>query len=214
MLVVAIDRYKSSEFGHLSGCKNDGKRFIKFLTGVLGVPASQIVFLADEEATEREILNQFDRFLINNADIQRDDAIIFFFAGHGSRLDAPPGWVTASHKIEVLCPHDVQTTDADGKELHGISDRAIDALMRRLAFEKGDNIVCLFPCLVSVALSETSCSSRLPCSTVVTQVALRVLTRAVYASGLSRRHLVLRLQILIEKFGNLSQNLALVPRIR
>lgn len=152
-LVVAIDRYKSPK-DNLTGCRNDGKRFINFLTGVLGVPLAQIVFLADEEATQEEILKQFEQFLIGNADIQRDDAIIFFFAGHGSRLDAPPGWVADSDKIEILCPHDVQTIDANGKELWGISDRAIDELMRRLAFAKGDNIVCLSFSFIFVVLTE------------------------------------------------------------
>ena len=107
------------------------------------MPSSQIVFLADEEATERGISEQFETFLIKNENIQRDDAIIFFFAGHGSRPDAPEGWLAEGNKIETLCSHDVQTTGDDGKEIWGISDRAIDALMRKLAFEKGDNIVCL-----------------------------------------------------------------------
>lgn len=108
---------------------------------MLAVPSSHIVFLADEEATQAAILKRFDEFLIRNSLIQRDDTIFFFFAGHGCQLDAPPGWVTENGKIETLCPHDVQTSGADGKEIWGISDRAINALMRHLAFEKGDNIV-------------------------------------------------------------------------
>ncbi|KAI9461117.1 hypothetical protein HD554DRAFT_2041491 [Boletus coccyginus] len=129
-LVVGIDKYKykSKGFHDLTGCKNDGKRFINFLTEVLGVPLSQIVFLADEEATRQEI------------DIQRNDAIIFFFAGHGSRFAAPQGWLTDSKKIETLCSHDYGPIGVDGKWILGITDREIDTLMRRLAFEKGDNI--------------------------------------------------------------------------
>lgn len=142
-LVVAIDKYKGPVYDNLRGCRNDGERFIKFLTGVLGVPSSQIAFLADEKATKGEILKKFDQFLIRNAEIQRDDAIVFFFAGHGCRPDAPAGWVTEGNKIETLCPHDVNTIGDDGEEIWGIPDRAIDALMRKLAFEKGDNIVCL-----------------------------------------------------------------------
>lgn len=142
-LVVAIDEYKSPEFQHLTGCKNDGHRFVRFLTGVLGVPSSQITFLANEEASQGEILRRFDQFLVRNADIRRDDAIVFFFAGHGSQVDAPPGWVTEDNKIETLCPYDVYTDGDDGEEIWGISDRRMDALMRNLAFEKGDNIVCL-----------------------------------------------------------------------
>ncbi|KAI9461121.1 caspase domain-containing protein [Boletus coccyginus] len=162
-LVVGIDKYeyKSEGFGDLTGCKNDGKRFVNFLTEVLSVPLSQIVFLADEEATRQEIVNQFNQFLIENEDIQRNDAIIFFFAGHGSQLVAPQGWLTDSNKIETLCSHDYRTTGDDGKEILGISDRAIDALMRRLAFEKGDNIVAIFDCCHSGGLSRSEENTRL-----------------------------------------------------
>jgi hypothetical protein len=152
-LVIAIDKYKSKAFPDLTGCKNDGERFIRYLTGVLGVPGSQIVFLADEEATQREISKQFDHFLLGNANIQRDDAIILFFAGHGSQPDAPQGWLAENNKIETLCSHDVRTDGEDGEEVWGISDRAIDVLMRRLASEKTDNIVAVFDCCHSGGLT-------------------------------------------------------------
>ncbi|KAF8433706.1 caspase domain-containing protein [Boletus edulis BED1] len=152
-LVVAIDKYKSNDYTDLTGCKNDGERFIHFLKGVLGVPSSQIVFLADEQATQKEILDQFDRFLINNADINRDDAIVFFFAGHGSRINTPTGWATESNKIEILCTHDIWTVGDEGREVWGIFDYTIDEYLRRLAFEKGDNIVVLFDCCHSGGLA-------------------------------------------------------------
>ncbi|KAG6373268.1 hypothetical protein JVT61DRAFT_6895 [Boletus reticuloceps] len=152
-LVVAIDKYKSKDYTNLTGCKNDGERFIHFLKGVLGVPSSQIVFLADEQATQKEILDQFDRFLINNADINRDDAIVFFFAGHGSRINTPTGWATESNKIEILCTHDIWTAGDEGREVWGIFDYTIDEYLRRLAFEKGDNIVVMFDCCHSGGLA-------------------------------------------------------------
>ncbi|KAG9310486.1 hypothetical protein JVU11DRAFT_9630 [Chiua virens] len=150
---VAIDRYKSPELDYLTGCKNDGKRFINVLTGVLGVPDSHIMFLADEQATQKSILKQFDQFLLNNENIQQDDAIVFFFAGHGTFLEAPQGWVTESGMIEILCPHDVQTVGVDGEQIWGISDRRINTFMRELAFKKGDNIVAVFDCCHSGGLS-------------------------------------------------------------
>jgi hypothetical protein len=176
---------------------------------VLGVPGSQIVFLADEEATQREISKQFDHFLLGNANIQRDDAIILFFAGHGSQPDAPQGWLAENNKIETLCSHDVRTDGEDGEEVWGISDRAIDVLMRRLASEKTDNIVCL-SLLFSSCTLHGSGSFRLPCSTAVIQVVSREpKRRRICGSGLSHHPLILRLQILTEKFGHPSRNLAL-----
>lgn len=180
---------------------------------MLGVPSSQIVFLADEKATQQEILKQFDQFLTKNADIQRDDAIVFYFAGHGSQPYAPQGWLTESNKIETLCPHDVQTIGDDGKEVWGISDRAIDCLMRRLAFEKTDNIVSRPSCFHPVPFTENG-FFRLPCSTAVIRVVSHGLKRRlIYASGLSHHPLIPRLQISTEKFGHPSRNLALALRI-
>ncbi|KAF8119611.1 hypothetical protein EV363DRAFT_1496328 [Boletus edulis] len=145
-LIIAIDKYKSQSYDDLTGCKNDGAQFIQFLTDVLSVPLSHIVYLVDEQATRQEILDQFDQFLVKNKDINWDDPIIFFFAGYGSQLRAPVGWLTECGKIETLCTHDSWTIGDDGKEQWGISDRAIDALLRVLAFEKGNNITVVFDC--------------------------------------------------------------------
>jgi hypothetical protein len=79
---------------------------------------------------------------MQNSRIKKGDAMLFFYAGHGSRVEAPSGWLAGDGMIETICPCDERTRDPNDDFIHGIPDRTIDGLMRRLAFQKGDNIVC------------------------------------------------------------------------
>lgn len=134
---------------------NDALSFKKFLTKKLRVPDSHIVFLSNEFATRDSIITTFQKHLIENITIERGDAIIIFYAGHGGRVDAPEGWISTDGKIETICPRDEWAPcphdntclicpfdDASRRRLVcGIPDRTINALLRRLADAKGDNVV-------------------------------------------------------------------------
>ena len=67
--------------------------------------------------------------------------MIFYYAGHGSRVQAPSGWVSADDQVEVICPHDMGTIAPNGNIVPGIPDRTVSAMFRRLADKKGNNIV-------------------------------------------------------------------------
>ena len=140
-LLIGINKYKSAEFRELFGCVNDCNNMRNYLTSRLGVPASHIKVLTNGAATRQAILSNFENHLVQNPQIKKGDAIIFYYAGHGSRIEAPSGWPTNDGKIETFCPYDERTQDSNDKYIHGIPDRTVDALTRRLAFYKGDNIV-------------------------------------------------------------------------
>ena len=67
--------------------------------------------------------------------------MVFFYAGHGSRVVADPGWLADGNMVETIVPHDEGSDDSEGNVIYGIPDRTFDGLMRELAFRKGDNIV-------------------------------------------------------------------------
>ena len=73
--------------------------------------------------------------------------MIFYFAGYGSRVYAPKGWEAGAidGQIETLCPVD---DGADGTRagIPGIPDLTINALLSKLAVEKGDNVVSVTLC--------------------------------------------------------------------
>ncbi|KAJ7103932.1 hypothetical protein C8R44DRAFT_715987 [Mycena epipterygia] len=140
LLCIAINEYHTME--GLSGCLNDAESMKSCLRSILG-PASPttICCLTNSGATRSAILSAFHNHLINNANIQRGDAIIIYYAGHGSRVEAPADWQVPGGMVETLCPSDQGLLDAQRRTIPGIPDVTINALLRTLARAKGNNIV-------------------------------------------------------------------------
>ena len=134
-LVIGIDDYYDEKIRNLRGCVNDSENFCTFLTESLHANPLHIKHLRDSEATREGILSAFEEHFINNTEIQRNDAIVFYFAGHGS-FEIPQGEHLAGSKMESICPHDDRT-----RGVRGIPDRTIASLMHRVAVPKGNNIV-------------------------------------------------------------------------
>ncbi|KAK7461776.1 hypothetical protein VKT23_008208 [Stygiomarasmius scandens] len=107
-------------------------------------------------ATREAIISTFRTHLVKNPVIQKGDTIIFFYAGHGSRVSAPADWATVDGQVETLCPHDEWMSDAKGVPIPGIPDRTINALLRTLANEKGTNITVIFDCCHSGGITRNS----------------------------------------------------------
>jgi hypothetical protein len=114
---------------------------VDFLSHKLRTPPSHILCLIDNKATRHAIITGFWNHLIRNHNIEHGDAIVIFYAGHSSQTDTPKGWVSDDNKIDTICPHDEGIVGRDHTPILGISDRTINALLRRLASTKGDNIV-------------------------------------------------------------------------
>ncbi|KDR71639.1 hypothetical protein GALMADRAFT_794930 [Galerina marginata CBS 339.88] len=136
-LIIGINEYKNANTRNLKGCVPDSENFCRFLTESLHANPLHIKHLRNTEATREGILSAFETHLIGNQKIQQDDAIIFYFAGHGSEEFIGESWLTGN-KMESICPHDI------GTEVRGIPDRTFDCLMRQLASLKGDNITAIF----------------------------------------------------------------------
>ena len=122
---------------------NDTRAMKSFLSS-LQVPEANVRTLTDESATRKAIISSFQTHLTENPRIEKGDPIIFFFAGHGSRVEAPEEWETSDGKIETIRPYDESTPDKDknGKEMiPGIPSMTINELFRTLAGKKGNNIV-------------------------------------------------------------------------
>lgn len=123
----------------------------RWLTHDLDVPKEQVCMLTDSHATKEGIENAFMDRLVNNPAIQPDDAIIVFFAGHGSRVNAPRDWYHGVRKprtVEVICTYDFDSKDEHGR-VAGISDRSMHAMLKELAEVKGDNITVILDCCFS-----------------------------------------------------------------
>ncbi|KAF8815985.1 hypothetical protein BYT27DRAFT_7209205 [Phlegmacium glaucopus] len=141
--IIGIDQYMSFEVPNLKGCINDAKSIKSFLVDNLHVPDSQIVLLTNKSATRSAIISNFKSHLINNPEIQKGDAIVIFYAGHGSRVAPPKEWMLDGAWVETICPHD-ERTNVDGEFIHGIPDRTVNALLHELSSVKHNNITVIF----------------------------------------------------------------------
>ncbi|KAJ7073786.1 caspase domain-containing protein [Mycena amicta] len=146
LLVIGIDEYKSRDIPNLHGCVNDARTIKDYLTNRFRIPEDQVAFLTNAGATRTAIISRFQSHLIYNASIAKDDTVIIYYAGHGSKAPAPESWPSSEGKVKTLVPYDERDKDANGQPIHGIPDRTMDRLVGRLASEKGDNITLIFDC--------------------------------------------------------------------
>ncbi|KAL0577018.1 hypothetical protein V5O48_004952 [Marasmius crinis-equi] len=144
-VIVGIDQYKSGDTWNLQSCVDDAKRIRRWLRDELSVPREQISMLLDENATKQNIETELANHLLRNDAIERGDAILIYFACHGSSMRAPSEWTSSKvgmPSVEILCPYDHDTKHPDGR-IAGISAPAIHAFLQQLASAKGDNITLM-----------------------------------------------------------------------
>jgi hypothetical protein len=140
-LLIAIDIYESSSVADLRGAVADLRAVESYLINRLHVPSTRIQKLENDEAKRTAIIGAI-RGLKDSNDIRKDDPILIYYAGHGSEIEAPPGW--GGGQIQMIMPHDFRVAQGNEKnlsEVWGLSDRAFGVLIDELADVKGNNIV-------------------------------------------------------------------------
>lgn len=126
----------------LQGAVTDVMLFKDYLKNHLGVPRRQIKLLIDEDATRSAIISAIE-ILKDNPDIQFEDAIVIYFAGHGAEINAPQKWECGDRdgKIQAIVPYDCDAMRADGQRVPPIPDHTINCLLSAVAQKHGNNIV-------------------------------------------------------------------------
>jgi hypothetical protein len=100
-LVIGINAYKNA--GPLSYAVNDAVEFKQTLIETLDFDAEDVICLLDEAATKSAILHSYMR--LANDDVEVDERIIVFFAGHGDTRRGNRG------EVGYLVPHDAVLND-------------------------------------------------------------------------------------------------------
>lgn len=122
-LIIGINKYQSNTINNLGGAVADADAMDQYLRSELHVPTDQIVNLRNSAATREAVLDAF-RALRTRKEIRKDDAILIFYAGHGSSGRAPERWDTGSRRISLIVPHDSRMLDAHNQPILDIPDRA------------------------------------------------------------------------------------------
>ncbi|MEM9808713.1 MAG: caspase family protein [Cyanobacteria bacterium P01_D01_bin.56] len=97
-LIIGIDKYKNAS--PLSFAVSDAKGVGNVLVSSLGFEAENVTYLLNEEADKTSILKAFMRF--SKGDIQRDERLFFFYAGHGHTVTGIRG------EVGYLMPYDAE----------------------------------------------------------------------------------------------------------
>lgn len=129
--MIGIDEYDHQV--PLYGAVADAEVFKSFLQDHLNVPANQIKLLKNKEASRNGIIDALKE-LKGDKCIRKGDAIVVFYAGHGTEIDDPatgPGI-----KVQAIIPQ-----DCNGQDIHPICDWAFGDLIGDIYRAKGDNIV-------------------------------------------------------------------------
>lgn len=150
-LTISIDTYQyaSNKLPNLTGCVADANAIVEYLTNQLRVPEDHIKSLRNSDATRANIIQSIVD-LSENPDIKTGDAILIFYAGHGSEAAAPEGWPARGSEIQMLLPYDFSPTTSSEPERQGLHDITFGALLSRLAERKGNNIVGLYILILRV----------------------------------------------------------------
>jgi len=143
-LVIGINQYKYPVeiLRTLTGCVADANAFSEFLNQSLLVPQDRIVNLRNATATRDAILRNIRSMSFDDR-IERGDPIVIYFAGYGSKANAPKSWEArgAIGRVPMLLPHDFAPWTNDDGTAQGITMLTLATLLRQLSQVKGDNIV-------------------------------------------------------------------------
>ncbi|MCW8930124.1 MAG: caspase family protein [Gammaproteobacteria bacterium] len=101
-LIIGINEYKhASPLGY---AVSDAEEIQEILVKELGFDNKNVIFLIDKDATKTKILKAFHSF--TSEDIQVDDRVLVFFAGHGHTKTGFRG------EVGYLVPHDADMDDS------------------------------------------------------------------------------------------------------
>lgn len=162
-LLIGINKYEvppGAGMPALQGAVTDVMLFKDYLEIHLGVPSNQVKFLIDEHATRSAIIAAIENLKVN-PNIQREDAIIIYFAGHGAEINAPEKWGCADRdeKIQAIVPYDCDAMRPSGERVPPIPDHTLNCLLSAVSQKHGINIVsdCIYFCKKLIAIYYQDC---------------------------------------------------------
>ncbi|SJL10592.1 uncharacterized protein ARMOST_13980 [Armillaria ostoyae] len=175
-ILMGIDGYLSYP---LRGCVADALTMEKYLVDDLLVPRERIQRLLDAARygdTSTDISSIPSRAniislllsLTTNPNIEHDDPIIIYFAGHGSCYalsdnDDDPDFdkefdddECSPKFVEAICPMDRNTPDSSGVPILDITDRELNTILTQISRTKGHRITFILDCCHAGSVTRTS----------------------------------------------------------
>jgi peptidoglycan/xylan/chitin deacetylase (PgdA/CDA1 family)/uncharacterized caspase-like protein len=109
-VIIGIDNYP--KWPKLHYAVNDANGIKDILLGKFHFKPDHVVTLLNEDATREKILSALGDTLSNPKNVQRDDRVFVFFAGHGSTRKLPSG-----RDLGYIIPFDADTENFQGQSI-------------------------------------------------------------------------------------------------
>jgi hypothetical protein len=144
-VLIGINNYQyhGGDLHPLRGAVPDVEEFQSYLQTYLAVPREHILVLTDSKATRAAIIKALHD-LAEDGRIAKGDAILVYYAGHGTELKPPTNWEAGGRdsKIQAIVPYDCTISPKDFQpDVPPIPDHLLENLLSNIAETKGDNIV-------------------------------------------------------------------------
>src|SRR5205823_5726864 len=109
-VLIGIDNY--TKWPKLQYAVNDANGMKEVLLKNFRFKPDHVITLLNEEATREKILSVLGDTLSNPKNIQRDDRVFVFFAGHGTTRKLPSG-----RDLGYIVPYDADTQNFQGQSI-------------------------------------------------------------------------------------------------
>jgi peptidoglycan/xylan/chitin deacetylase (PgdA/CDA1 family)/uncharacterized caspase-like protein len=128
-LIIGIDKY--TRWPALQYAVRDAKAVQEQLVSRLGFKAENVTLLLDEQATRANILQAFNGKLADAKQVQRDDRVMVFYAGHGGTRKLASG-----RDVGYLIPVDAPLADfaSDAVSMPQLQEVAEATLAKHVLF--------------------------------------------------------------------------------
>lgn len=157
-LFIGINTYENEKVANLSGCIQDAQRLLSYLEANLNQEKYELnaktLFTGSETPPTRQ--NIIKSIQTHFAPATKEDMILLFYAGHGSKEKAPANFNEADGNFQSLVPCDARNISPTGGIVRNILDKELRFLLHQLWEKEQPEIIFIQDSCHSTGASRSS----------------------------------------------------------
>jgi len=133
-LFIGINTYENEKVANLSACIQDAQRLLSYIEANLNeeqyeLKAKRLFTGSETPPTRQNIIESIQNHF---GAAKKEDMILLFYAGHGSKEKAPPHFNEADGNFQTIVPCDARNQNATGGTVRNILDKELRFLLHQL----------------------------------------------------------------------------------
>lgn len=133
-LFIGINTYENEKVANLSACIQDAQRLLTYIEANLNEAEYELkpktLFTGSETLPTRH--NIIEAIQTHLGQAKKEDMVLLFYAGHGSKEKAPPNFNEADGNFQTLVPCDARNRTETGGTIRNILDKELRFLLHQL----------------------------------------------------------------------------------